>query len=459
MINYLNMTPYELGESGNVKSIVHIIEYIKEGSINEKRLAASALRKLSGYYKDDCNKAIDYLIKNLDNTAPQLRQYSLKALKELDLSEEHLILLRKYIKREKKQYNIGIYNEIFSKYQLIKKGAIEETICASDLSNLSIMEYFNGTKEISLKLKEDYKNESKIFIKNLYESAQLIITDKILLEIFKKRYDLNKYYTLQSLSKEYNISRNYIEDSMENCINKIAESISEELQEVKYENQFINLHNCTTHILKMEEKRTFIERIVLFLYCGFPKSHLKLMVKVIMMILYNNPKEWKQESVISSYDKFLDNLDKSKLKNDFRKILYENILWPETIKILGVEQIKMINTIDYLKKDLEIKGRFIKSEKMNTDVYYKSLYQKDFLKNLELLEEVIFYSTFNFKLIDYSNGDYYINDIFFVLKDGRAVLVLTPINEKDLTKVNKSRDSVFENLCREKGLGIWIFKP
>ncbi|MBU3227694.1 HEAT repeat domain-containing protein [Clostridium algidicarnis] len=458
MINDLNMTPYELGESGNVENIVHIIEYIKDGNINEKRLAASALRKMSVYYKEDCNKAIDYLMQNLNTTAPQLRQYSLKALKELDLSKEHLLILKKYIQKEDKQYNIIIYDEIFGKYQYAKNDVIKETTCANDLSNLSIMEYFNGTKEITLNLKEDYKNKSQVFINNLYESAQLIINDKILLEIFKKRYCVNKYYTLQSLSKEYNLSRNYIEDSMENCINKIAESISEELQMKDHGNKFINLYNNITHILKMEEKRTFIERLVLFLYWGFPKSHLKLMVKVIMMIIYNNPKEWKQESVISSYEKFLDNLYKSKVKDNFRKILYKNIFWPENIKILGIEQFKMINTIEYLKKDLEKKGKFVKSEKLNINIYYKSLYQKDLLKNLELLEEVIFYSTFNFRLKGDSYGEYYINDIFFVLKDGRSVVVLTPINEKDLTKANKNRDLAFKNLCKEKGLGICIFE-
>lgn len=472
MINYLNMTPYELGESANIESIVHIIEYIKDGSVNEKRLAASAIRKLSIYYKDECNKAIEYLIRNLDTTAPQLRQYSLKALKELDLTEEHLLILKKYIKRENKEYNSIIYNEIFIKYhhtknEIIKENAIKEEIRANkspnlskfpNLSNLSIMEYFNGTKEIPTQLKEGYKIESQVFINSLYKSAQLIINDKTILQIFEKRYGINKYYTLQSLSKEYNLSRNYIEDSMENCINKIAETIIEESHKERSENHFKNIYNTITQVVKIEEKKTFIERLVLFLYCGFPKSHLKLMINVIMMVIYNTPKEWKQESVISSYDKFLDNLDKSKRKNDFRNVLYENVSWPKDIKILELQQFKKINTIDYLKKDLEKRGKIIKSEKMNTDIYYKSLYQKDLLKNLELLEEVVFYSTFNFRLKSYDDGEYYISDIFFVLKDGRGVLILTPINEKDLSKINKNRDLAFENLSKEKGLGIWIVK-
>ncbi|WP_051986328.1 hypothetical protein [Clostridium amazonitimonense] len=448
MVDYSKMTPYELGESCDVNSIDYIIEYLKKGNTNEKRLAASAIRKLSTNYKEYCNKSIEYLLQNLQHSGAQVRQYSLKALKELDLKKEHLNILKDFMKAEKKDYNIRVVYEILKEND---NSISKENYDIRYLSNLLIMEYFNGKSQVPRELVDNYKKAGKEFIELLYEAAGVIIEDKILMEIFCKRYDFNdKYYTIQGLSKYYGLPRNYIEESIEENLLKIGN--------VVHKSEFNKLYRYVSDLLRIDEKLTFIERLVLFLYYAFPKSHLKIIVKLIMIVIYNEPKEWKQESVISSYNKFLDNMEKALLKKDIRKLLEENIYWPESIKPLEIKNIRGISTIGYLKRTLHKKGLYFKSEKMNSCVYYKSLYQKEFLLKLELLEEVDFYSTFNFKLKEPKNKEDFISDVFFVFNDGKAVLVLTPPNEQNLKEEDKNKEEAFKKLCKEKGLGLLILK-
>ena len=112
------MTPYELGESKNKNALEYLRGYLENGSINEKRLSASAVSKLTVHYKKECNELIPLLIRNLDSTGSQVRQYTLKALMKLDLNKSHINEIIESCQYEIKDYNKIIINKITSKLEM-----------------------------------------------------------------------------------------------------------------------------------------------------------------------------------------------------------------------------------------------------------------------------------------------------------------------------------------------------
>jgi len=89
------LSPYELGETNKIEAIPFIIEYLENGSSNERRLAASAINKLKIIYHEECKSAIPYLINILDESYPQQTQYALKALLGFDLPKYALPIFKK----------------------------------------------------------------------------------------------------------------------------------------------------------------------------------------------------------------------------------------------------------------------------------------------------------------------------------------------------------------------------
>jgi DNA helicase II / ATP-dependent DNA helicase PcrA len=99
------MTPYELGESGREEAIRHLILYLSSGTANEKRLAASAINKLSVKYYNTCKKAVPFLVENLSDSHHQVRQYTLKALSKFQLTSAYLKMIKDIAQNDKTEYN------------------------------------------------------------------------------------------------------------------------------------------------------------------------------------------------------------------------------------------------------------------------------------------------------------------------------------------------------------------
>lgn len=111
------LSPYELGESNHEDAILYLVRYLKDGTDNEKRLAASAIMKLSTRFPYKCTVTYPYLIHNLSSGRPQVRQYALNALKSLpidalSLSDNHLALVRRIMKDDEKEYNRKIAKQL-----------------------------------------------------------------------------------------------------------------------------------------------------------------------------------------------------------------------------------------------------------------------------------------------------------------------------------------------------------
>lgn len=196
------MTPYELGETGDKRAIRHLIKYIKDGTENEKRLSASAINKLSKKYREDCNVAKAYLVNNLSDEYPQVREYTLKALFNLELSDDDLDIIRTIEKNDEKHYNKVETNKILSKYKVSIKNcernikSIPVKDITTRLSNVDKLEnqllseekQVMDTSKEELITKEDILDKTNSNVKNadelFFEQNTLIGKEVVFKEIF-----------------------------------------------------------------------------------------------------------------------------------------------------------------------------------------------------------------------------------------------------------------------------------
>ncbi|EMR74732.1 HEAT repeat-containing protein [Thermoplasmatales archaeon SCGC AB-540-F20] len=94
---------YELGLNPKIENIQTLIEYTKSENGNHRRLAASALGKLS-HMKPEIYHATPALIELLKDKHPQIRQYSVKALGKIG-DKRAIPFLEEIEKNDEKEYN------------------------------------------------------------------------------------------------------------------------------------------------------------------------------------------------------------------------------------------------------------------------------------------------------------------------------------------------------------------
>ncbi|WP_375509570.1 tetratricopeptide repeat protein [uncultured Nostoc sp.] len=108
--------PFELGESKREEAISYLITYLsRTSSYDDKRLAASAIRKLAINFKTVPDLAINLLLDNLTHPAPQVRQYVLKALTVINLPSYVIPNIEEIAKNDPKVYNRKIAEDMLQK--------------------------------------------------------------------------------------------------------------------------------------------------------------------------------------------------------------------------------------------------------------------------------------------------------------------------------------------------------
>jgi hypothetical protein len=116
MISLSELSPYELGLTYDKAAIPILIEYLNKGKPNERRLAASAIGKLSNEFPKECNQAISALLHCLRlKNQPQTIQYCLKALDKLDLSNEDFDKIKYVLDNDIHAYNKTLAKSVLSK--------------------------------------------------------------------------------------------------------------------------------------------------------------------------------------------------------------------------------------------------------------------------------------------------------------------------------------------------------
>lgn len=142
-----DLPPYDLGLTGSPEALPYLIGYLKKGASNEKRLAASAVRKLIPYCKDACEGAIPALLACLEDPAPQVRQYAIKALAELDLPEEALELIKRVSQSDEKVYNRAVADEILKRRRASPRAATRAPAGGPEVTISSLEEELSQESE------------------------------------------------------------------------------------------------------------------------------------------------------------------------------------------------------------------------------------------------------------------------------------------------------------------------
>ncbi|MCF6137492.1 UvrD-helicase domain-containing protein [Pseudalkalibacillus berkeleyi] len=135
MMDFSSMSPFELGETNDKNAIPYLLEYLKEGKDQDKRLAASAIRKLSRSYNQASATAYKSLIHNLRSEKAQVRQYSLKAIsslsfKNIQVSPTHYSLVKDIADNDDQEYNRSMAQKMIEQWAEVlrdPKREIEDT--------------------------------------------------------------------------------------------------------------------------------------------------------------------------------------------------------------------------------------------------------------------------------------------------------------------------------------------
>lgn len=204
MMDYSSMSPYELGETNKKEAVPYLLEYLKKGKDNDKRLAASAINKLAQSFDQACASAFQSLIHNLRNEKAQVRQYSLKAIESLsfeyiNVSPSHYLLIKKIADHDDQEYNrsraqnlLEQWDEVHDEPQQVIEGpdvaeahlpegatrkVLEKAEIASSETTVELVEdeeedafYFRALEESGIKL-----NQSQLKATRHYEGSALVL--------------------------------------------------------------------------------------------------------------------------------------------------------------------------------------------------------------------------------------------------------------------------------------------
>ncbi|MDD3322183.1 MAG: RecQ family ATP-dependent DNA helicase [Paludibacter sp.] len=198
--NYEKLTPYELGETGDKEAIDYIKRFLDSGTVNERRLAASATQKICKKYKAEAIKLVPSLLDNLNNCAPQVRQYSLKALGTFDLNAIALKKIEFVFQNDDKEYNR------LAAESIIKKHSVNIQIQRSVTVPKEKMPKESNTPK--LEEVEKYKSTSMIKLSNRSKDMYLYASKNV------EKYSANYAYTnhnfvIQNNKGDKNISNPY----------------------------------------------------------------------------------------------------------------------------------------------------------------------------------------------------------------------------------------------------------
>ena len=101
------LTPHELGETGDPAAVPFLIEHMGSPRASDRKLAASAIKKLTSKHGAACSAAVPHLMRLTGDDAPQVRQYAVNALTALkpSLSAMDVQRLQAVRTNDPKDYN------------------------------------------------------------------------------------------------------------------------------------------------------------------------------------------------------------------------------------------------------------------------------------------------------------------------------------------------------------------
>jgi DNA helicase II / ATP-dependent DNA helicase PcrA len=157
--DFSKFTPYELGETNHPNAISFLLTFLRAGDDSEKRLAASAINKLSPKFPNECRMALPLLLQNLSSEKPQIRQYTLKAISSLSLEMSHItqknLAIIQYIEtHDPKDYNRSIALVIIKKWTRLLRNTNEFVIQVTKNTEIQKLKFEPYPASVSKKVIE-----------------------------------------------------------------------------------------------------------------------------------------------------------------------------------------------------------------------------------------------------------------------------------------------------------------
>ena len=134
------------------------------------------------------------------------------------------------------------------------------------------------------------------------------------------------------------------------------------------------------------------------------------------------------------------------------------VIWPSQVCALTPEQVRGVQRQRSVSIDGDGKAGSFFSQKMKREVQYESKLEFKFLRWLEDLPEIMLYQEQPF-VVSYQQGEEmnrYYPDVFFLLHDGRGIVVeIKPVFKMALQR-NLVKWSALRQFCSERGFGLLV---
>jgi len=115
-------TVFQLRESNREEAIRYIIKYLANGSFIQKKLATLAIHKFSSKFKESCNLAVPYLLDNLSESLPRLREFTLEVIFDvinvLTLPNSAALRIKEIAENDPKDYMKDLAKSILEKIKV-----------------------------------------------------------------------------------------------------------------------------------------------------------------------------------------------------------------------------------------------------------------------------------------------------------------------------------------------------
>lgn len=142
--------------------------------------------------------------------------------------------------------------------------------------------------------------------------------------------------------------------------------------------------------------------------------------------------------------------------DSFRNFLQQAIAWPRTTRILG--SIPSLQRRRNVSEDGDGDSGSFVSAKLGREVQFESGLELDLLLKLESLPDVVAYQEQPFVLDYYLDGIQrrYYPDVFFILKDGRAVVAEIKPRTGFALYINLVKWAALRQFCEREGYGLMV---
>lgn len=489
IIDFKNMTPYELGESNKKEAIRYLEKYIENGTSNEKILAASAVRKLLPLYKDECYLLKDILIKNINSDEPQIINYTLKTLlKYENITENDFIFLKERYLLEKKEYNLILFEQLFkinnisipqngvNSKEVINREEVAKIPAENNSFNVKLesnilevhtmmdkyknaLEVFNIDKldiEDIFKGRKYIKDEEKIkfeIVKNFYDE----IIDELLKNVSKNEREYDAFIlryqgnTLQEIGDKYEISRERVRQIINKTIKKMTNRYkkSNELNSILF-------REFTNRIIGDEEE-VKVDRMAILIAEAY-EDKTGIYNTIIKVIFSDNEFINLRKAVRKFYDlkteKIKLDLEEQKINLRFEDRILNKVVWPKQLRIISENDLYSGTPKRKVNSDGEgISGKFY-SHKNNFEIEYESNLEYNILTILEKSNSVEYYQVQPL-IISYGerNEKKYYPDIICKLTDGRVFLIEAKPTFNMFEYRNLIKYDALKSYCTRNGLG------